>query len=245
MWLSPRDALSGVCVRRSYVCGCFNEIVEFDTRAGLYEYFSTFGEVVVFDVPAKWFKSRKPDGGEWFGYRGYGFVQYRTKEELVRAMEGTDREALGPFGTRKLTLERSTKEFDVGRMWEFVGGDLAQSVDGPKVCPYAADAPVVFGNYDGYDNPPDMWEVNRGKPFMDEVRKRRLERPVFDGASAKEGDYNTFYTDSGSEDDQTLYSRSEVRGGRRTPVGAEIDNMSIRSVAAGSEVPSEVVNFRR
>ena len=41
------------------------------------------------------------------------------------------------------------------------------------------------------------------------------------------------------------YVRILARGGRRTPVGAEIDNMSIRSVAAGSEVPSEVVNFRR
>ena len=224
MWLSPRDTLSNVCVRRSFVCGCFNGITEFDTRAGLYEYFATFGEVVVFDVPAKWFVSSKPEGGDWFGYRGYGFVQYRKNEDLVRAMQDTDREALGPFCIRKLSLERSTKEFDVGRMWEYVGGELAQSLDGPKVCPYAADAPIVFGNYDGYDTPPDMWEVNRGKKFMEEIRKRRLERPVFDGDSAKDEEYNTLYTDSGSEDDRTFCSRS---------------------MAAGSEVPSEVVNFRR
>ena len=125
---------------------------------------------------------------------------------------------------------------------------MAQTVDGPKGRSHATDVPEELDKHDGYKGPLSMWEVNRGRQFQEDFRKRHqeevserllvwCEESERSEASVKGEEFedcHILFSDSGSEDSWKLYSRSEGREGRRTSGGMEMDYGSTCSSAAGS-----------
>ena len=159
--------------------------------AGLsWEYLAQFGEIVVCDFPYKRWEFEMPDGQrlQYWGFVGYGLVQYRDPQSLVRAINGCDRKKAGPFGPRTLRVDAATREFDVWKCWErFVKAPDLTRTNSPRISLYPKEDSAVWRECeDGFwGNLPEDWPHNEGttasvcarvaREALDNKKRRREE----------------------------------------------------------------------